>query len=43
VNCDCFVEVTGPVMLFAPEMADNMGAKKLDQMVANLQTSLSSL
>lgn len=42
VNCDCFVEVTGPVMLFAPEMADNMGAKKLDQMIANLQASLSS-
>lgn len=43
VNCDCSVEVTGPVMLFAPEMADNLGAKKLDQMIANLQTLLSSL
>jgi carbon monoxide dehydrogenase subunit G len=42
VICDCFVEVSGPVMLFAPEMADNMGAKKLDQMIANLQTSLGS-
>lgn len=40
INCDCFVEVTGPVMLFAPEMADNLGAKKLDQLLANLQVSL---
>jgi carbon monoxide dehydrogenase subunit G len=42
VHCDCSVEVTGPVTLLAPEMADHLGSKKLDQLLSNLQASLAA-
>ena len=40
IDCDCSVDVTGPVMFLAPQMADSMGARKLDELLINLQRNL---
>jgi carbon monoxide dehydrogenase subunit G len=41
INCECSVDVDGPVMYFAPQMADSMGARKLEELLTNLQKTLS--